>query len=283
VISMHKPNLTNKVAVVTGGTGVLGTYWCKALAECGAKVAILGTNLEKGQKLVKEIEETNGIALAVKVDVLNKESLLEAKKIINATFGPCDILINGAGGNHPKGTTTKEYFEIEDLDKNDLSTFFNLPLEGFAYVFNLNFLGTLLTIQVFAEDMIGKDDATIINISSMNAFKPLTKIPAYSAAKAAINNFTQWLAVHFAKVGIRVNAIAPGFFLTKQNESLLIDKEGNLTDRARKIISHTPIGRFGKPEELIGTLLYLVDKEASGFVTGVVIPVDGGFSSYSGV
>jgi len=280
---MHKPNLTNKVAVVTGGTGVLGTYWCKALAECGAKVAILGTNLEKGQKLVKEIEETNGIALAVKVDVLNKESLLEAKKIINATFGPCDILINGAGGNHPKGTTTKEYFEIEDLDKNDLSTFFNLPLEGFAYVFNLNFLGTLLTIQVFAEDMIGKDDATIINISSMNAFKPLTKIPAYSAAKAAINNFTQWLAVHFAKVGIRVNAIAPGFFLTKQNESLLIDKEGNLTDRARKIISHTPIGRFGKPEELIGTLLYLVDKEASGFVTGVVIPVDGGFSSYSGV
>jgi len=283
VISMHNPNLTNKVAVVTGGTGVLGTYWCKALAECGAKVAILGTNLEKGQKLVKEIEETNGIALAVKVDVLNKESLLEAKKIINATFGPCDILINGAGGNHPKGTTTKEYFEIEDLDKNDLSTFFNLPLEGFAYVFNLNFLGTLLTIQVFAEDMIGKDDATIINISSMNAFKPLTKIPAYSAAKAAINNFTQWLAVHFAKVGIRVNAIAPGFFLTKQNESLLIDKEGNLTDRARKIISHTPIGRFGKPEELIGTLLYLVDKEASGFVTGVVIPVDGGFSSYSGV
>lgn len=280
---MHKPNLTNKVAVVTGGTGVLGTYWCKALAECGAKVAILGTNLEKGEKLVKEIEETNGIALAVKVDVLNKESLLEAKKIINATFGPCDILINGAGGNHPKGTTTKEYFEIEDLDKNDLSTFFNLPLEGFAYVFNLNFLGTLLTIQVFAEDMIGKDDATIINISSMNAFKPLTKIPAYSAAKAAINNFTQWLAVHFAKVGIRVNAIAPGFFLTKQNESLLIDKEGNLTDRARKIISHTPIGRFGKPEELIGTLLYLVDKEASGFVTGVVIPVDGGFSSYSGV
>lgn len=280
---MHKPNLTNKVAVVTGGTGVLGTYWCKALAECGAKVAILGTNLEKGQKLVKEIEETNGIALAVKVDVLNKESLLEAKKIINATFGPCDILINGAGGNHPKGTTTKEYFEIEDLDKNDLSTFFNLPLEGFAYVFNLNFLGTLLTIQVFAEDMIGKDDATIINISSMNAFKPLTKIPAYSAAKAAINNFTQWLAVHFAKVGIRVNAIAPGFFLTKQNESLLIDKEGTLTDRARKIISHTPIGRFGKPEELIGTLLYLVDKEASGFVTGVVIPVDGGFSSYSGV
>lgn len=280
---MHKPNLTNKVAVVTGGTGVLGTYWCKALAECGAKVAILGTNLEKGQKLVKEVEETNGIALAVKVDVLNKESLLEAKKIINATFGPCDILINGAGGNHPKGTTTKEYFEIEDLDKNDLSTFFNLPLEGFAYVFNLNFLGTLLTIQVFAEDMIGKDDATIINISSMNAFKPLTKIPAYSAAKAAINNFTQWLAVHFAKVGIRVNAIAPGFFLTKQNESLLIDKEGNLTDRARKIISHTPIGRFGKPEELIGTLLYLVDKEASGFVTGVVIPVDGGFSSYSGV
>lgn len=280
---MHNPNLTNKVAVVTGGTGVLGTYWCKALAECGAKVAILGTNLEKGQKLVKEIEETNGIALAVKVDVLNKESLLEAKKIINATFGPCDILINGAGGNHPKGTTTKEYFEIEDLDKNDLSTFFNLPLEGFAYVFNLNFFGTLLTIQVFAEDMIGKDDATIINISSMNAFKPLTKIPAYSAAKAAINNFTQWLAVHFAKVGIRVNAIAPGFFLTKQNESLLIDKEGNLTDRARKIISHTPIGRFGKPEELIGTLLYLVDKEASGFVTGVVIPVDGGFSSYSGV
>ncbi|NLC95487.1 MAG: SDR family oxidoreductase [Bacilli bacterium] len=280
---MHNPNLTNKVAVVTGGTGVLGTYWCKALAECGAKVAILGTNLEKGQKLVKEIEETNGIALAVKVDVLNKESLLEAKKIINATFGPCDILINGAGGNHPKGTTTKEYFEIEDLDKNDLSTFFNLPLEGFAYVFNLNFLGTLLTIQVFAEDMIGKDDATIINISSMNAFKPLTKIPAYSAAKAAINNFTQWLAAHFAKVGIRVNAIAPGFFLTKQNESLLIDKEGNLTDRARKIISHTPIGRFGKPEELIGTLLYLVDKEASGFVTGVVIPVDGGFSSYSGV
>jgi len=280
---MNKPDLKNKVVVVSGGTGVLGSYWCKALAECGAKVAILGTNLDKAQKLVKEIEEIGGIALTVQTNVLDRQSLIEAKKFINETFGTCDILINGAGGNHPQGTTTKEYFELDDIKKDELLTFFNLPLEGFEHVFDLNLIGTLLATQVFAQDMLGKKDATIINISSMNAFKPLTKIPAYSAAKAAISNFTQWLAVHFAKVGIRVNAIAPGFFLTSQNENLLIDKEGNLTDRAHKIINHTPMGRFGKPEELVGTLLYLVDAEASGFVTGIVIPVDGGFSAYSGV
>jgi len=277
-------NLENKVAVVTGGGGVLCGVFAEILAECGAKIAVLDLNKENADKVADKINSSGGTAIGVKANVLEKKSLEEAKWIINERFGPCDILINGAGGNHPKGTTTKEYLFKEDLDcKEDLITFFDLDPRGIEFVFNLNFIGTLLPSQVFAKDMIEKEEATIINISSMNAFTPLTKIPAYSGAKAAVSNFTKWLAVHMSKVGIRVNAIAPGFFVTNQNHSLLFNADGSYTERAEKIISNTPMERFGKPEELIGTLLWLVDKNASGFVNGTVIPVDGGFSAYSGV
>ena len=217
--------------------------------------------------------------------MLDLKSLLEAETIIKKEFGVCNILINGAGGNHPKGTTSKEFLTIDDLknEEKDLITFFDLDQKGIEFVFDLNFIGTLLPTQVFAKHMINQKGSIIINISSMNAFKPLTRIPAYSGAKAAVSNFTQWLAVHFSKVGIRVNAIAPGFFLTEQNRILLTNKNGSFTKRAERILDHTPMGRFGKPNELIGTLLWLVDQEASSFVNGVIIPVDGGFSAYSGV
>ena len=215
--------------------------------------------------------------------MLEKESLEAAKKTINEKFGTVDILLNGAGGNNPKGTTTKDYFEIGDENAEGIKTFFDLDPAGVDFVFKLNFLGTLLPTQVFAHDLIGKKDASIINISSMNSFTPLTRIPAYSGAKAAVSNFTQWLAVHFSKTGIRVNAIAPGFFLTQQNKGLLLDENGNYTERSKKIISQTPMERFGEPEELVGTLMWLLCRDASSFVNGVVIPVDGGFSAYSGV
>lgn len=277
-------DLSNKVAIVTGGGGVLGGSFAKALAECGAKVAILDLSVERAQEVAEKINAQGGVALGVEANVLKKESLEEAHKLILDKFGPCDILINGAGGNHPKGTTTKEYLFDGDLDaKEDLITFFDLDPQGVEFVFNLNFIGTLLPSQVFAKDMVSKDGTTIINISSMNAFTPLTKIPAYSGAKAAVSNFTQWLAVHMAKVGIRVNGIAPGFFATNQNHALLFNDDGTYTERANKIINNTPMERFGKPEELLGTLLWLVDDKASGFVNGTVIPVDGGFSAYSGV
>jgi NAD(P)-dependent dehydrogenase (short-subunit alcohol dehydrogenase family) len=214
---------------------------------------------------------------------LEKESLEAAKKAVNAAFGKIDILLNGAGGNHPKGATSGEYFDAADFEKQGASTFFDLDPSGVEFVFNLNFLGTLLPTQVFARDLVEKDDAVILNISSMNAFRPLTKIPAYSAAKAAVSNFTQWLAVHFSRTNIRVNAIAPGFFVTDQNRALLLDENGAYTPRSEKILRQTPAGRFGEAEELIGTLLFLAHTKASGFVNGVVIPVDGGFSAYSGV
>jgi NAD(P)-dependent dehydrogenase (short-subunit alcohol dehydrogenase family) len=217
-------------------------------------------------------------------NVLERPSLDAAAAAVLAAFGPCDLLLNGAGGNHPKGTTTKEWLDAADLDQPELTTFFDLDPKGIEFVFNLNFLGTLIPSQVFARQMIGRSGCSIINVSSMNAFCPLTKIPAYSGAKAAVSNFTQWLAVHFSKVGIRVNALAPGFFLTNQNHKLLIDeKTGEFTARAKKIIEHTPMGRFGEAEELIGTLLWLVSNDASGFVNGVVVPIDGGFAAYSGV
>ncbi|MBR3934400.1 MAG: SDR family oxidoreductase [Clostridia bacterium] len=276
-------NLKNKVAVVTGGGGVLCSSFAKVIAKCGAKVAILDLNEEAAKKVALEITNDGGCAIGVSANVLNKESLEKAKKIVNTELGSVDILLNGAGGNNPKGTTSKEYYEIGDETKEDITSFFDLDPDGVSFVFNLNFLGTLLPTQVFAPDLIGKKDATIINISSMNAFCPLTKIPAYSGAKAAISNFTQWLAVHFSKVGIRVNAIAPGFFLTNQNRALLIDENGDFTPRSQKILSQTPMGRFGETEELNGTLLWLLSHEASSFVNGVVIPVDGGFSAYSGV
>jgi NAD(P)-dependent dehydrogenase (short-subunit alcohol dehydrogenase family) len=280
-----KIDLTNKVAVITGGGGILCGAFAKALAACGAKVAVLDLRKPNADKVADEIVQNGGIAIGVECNVLEKESVENARKAVTEGLGTCDILINGAGGNHPKGTTTKEYLFKEDLlnKEEGVITFFDLDQKGIEFVFNLNFIGTLIPTQVFAKDMIDKKDAVVINISSMNAFTPLTKIPAYSGAKAAVSNFTQWLAVHLSKVGIRVNAIAPGFFLTDQNRSLLINPDGTYTDRSKKILSQTPMERFGDPEDLIGTLLWLVDAKASGFVNGTVIPVDGGFSAYSGV
>ncbi|MBS5937931.1 SDR family oxidoreductase [Clostridium sp.] len=276
-------DLKDKVVVITGAGGILCSMFAKAIAECGAKVALLDRNLEGAQNYANEIIKEGHIAKAYEVDVLNKESLEAAREQIVTDLGTCDILINGAGGNNPRATTTNEYYFEGDIDKNDITTFFDLDPKGVEFVFNLNFLGTLIPTQVFAKDLLNKEDASIINISSMNAFTPLTKIPAYSGAKAAISNFTEWLAVHFAKSGIRVNAIAPGFFVTQQNKALLFNSDGTPTPRTGKILAATPMGRFGESEELIGTLLYLLSKPASSFVTGVVIPVDGGFNAYSGV
>ncbi len=278
-------DLNGKVAVVTGGAGVLCSTFAEALAKTGAKIAILDINLEGAEKVATKINDDGGTALAVQTNILKKESLQDARKEINETLGSCDILINGAGGNHPSGTTTKDYLEPEDLKNKaeDIKTFFDLDAEGIQFVFNLNFLGALLTSQVFAQDMAGKKESTIINVSSMNAFTPLTRIPAYSGAKAAVSNFTQWLAVHLSKVEVRVNALAPGFFETEQNRALLRNEDGNYSDRAKKILSQTPMDRFGEPEEILGTLFWLVSNKASGFVNGTVIPIDGGFSAYSGV
>lgn len=275
--------LSNKVAVITGGGGVLCSTMAMALSEQGVKIAVLDLRVESAEKVADQINQKGGKAIGVAANVLDINSLKEAhEKIVNA-LGPCDILINGAGGNHPKGTTSNSFLEEQDLKAGDeLKTFFDLDPEGIKFVFELNFIGSLLPTQVFAKDMIGKEGTTIINISSMNAFRPLTKIPAYSGAKAAISNFTQWLAVHFSKVGIRVNALAPGFFLTDQNRTLLTTSDGSLTPRGNTIISHTPMGRFGTPNDLTGTLLWLCG-DGSKFVTGVVIPIDGGFSAFSGV
>lgn len=283
-----KINLSGKTAVITGGGGVLCSEFARALAACGANVAVCDLRPEAAQAVADKIKSDGGSVIAVKTNVLDKVSLLEAKSIIDKTFGGCDILLNGAGGNNPKGTTTKEYLFPEDLDEDnesvkDIVTFFDLDPEGIKFVFELNFIGTLLPTQVFAAGMAKREKPVIINISSMNSFRPLTKIPAYSGAKAAVSNLTMWLAVHFAPVGIRVNAIAPGFFVTDQNRALLMNTDGSLTQRSEKILAHTPLKRFGNPADLIGTLLWLCDAEASGFVDGVVIPVDGGFSAYSGV
>ena len=274
-------DLTGKVAVVTGAGGVLCSMFAEALANCGASVALLDLNYESAKAVENTILNSGFLAKAYTCNVLDKASIEGVREEVLKDFGTCDILINGAGGNNPRATTDCEYFTNENTE--GLKTFFDLDKDGVEFVFNLNFLGTLLPTQVFAKDMTQKDDASIINISSMNAYTPLTKIPAYSGAKSAISNFTQWLAVHFSKTNIRCNAIAPGFFSTKQNAKLLFNDDGTPTARTGKILNATPMGRFGKAEELIGTLLYLVCKEASGFVTGTVIPVDGGFSAYSGV
>ena len=274
-------DLTGKVAVITGAGGVLCSMFAEAIAKTGAKVALLDLNEDAATEYADAINKNGGVAKAYKCNVLEKASIEEAHEKILADFGKCDILINGAGGNNPRATTDNEYLKKEDM--NNIKTFFDLEQSGVEFVFNLNFIGTLLPTQVFGVDMLDKDDASIINISSMNAFTPLTKIPAYSGAKAAISNFTQWLAVHFSKTNIRCNAIAPGFFVTKQNEKLLFNDDGTPTPRTDKILNSTPMGRFGKAEELIGTLLFLVSKDASSFVNGVVITVDGGFSAYSGV
>ena len=282
---MTHENLKNKVIVITGGGGVLCSAFAKDLAAQGAKVAVLDLREEAAQVVVDEINAAGGTALAVGCNVLEAESLESAKEKVNAALGTCDILINGAGGNSPLGTTTKETLELTDIAEKaeGVKTFFDLDAKGIEFVFNLNFLGTLLTTQCFAKDMVGKEGASILNVSSMNAFRPLTKIPAYSSAKAAVSNFTQWLSVYLAPSGVRCNAIAPGFFVSNQNYDLLYNEDGTLKPRGNKIITHTPMKRFGEQEDLYGTLLWLSSKEASGFVTGIVVPVDGGFSAYSGV
>ena len=275
-------NLTGKVAVVTGAGGVLCSAFAKTLARAGAKVALLDLNEEAAQQFADEIVAEGGEAKAYKCNVLDKDVCYAVADQVQKDLGSCDILINGAGGNNPRATTDKEYFEVGDIDA-DTKSFFDLDASGVEFVFNLNFLGTLIPTQAFARQMVGKEGCNIINISSMNAFTPLTKIPAYSGAKAAISNFTQWLAVHFSKVGIRCNAIAPGFFSTKQNAKLLWNEDGTPTARTGKILAATPMGRFGESEELDGGLLFLLNNEAASFITGVVLPIDGGFSAYSGV
>lgn len=274
--------MKNKVVVITGAGGVLCSTIAKEYAVQGAKVAVLDLNLDSAQAVVNEITAKGGIAKAYAVNCLEKESMEKARLLINDDLGKCDILINGAGGNNPKGTTDHEYFDAKDIEDDSVKSFFDLDKDAVDFVFKLNFLATFLTTQVFAKDMTDKG-GNIINISSMNAFKPLTKIPAYSGAKASVSNFTQWLAVHFANANIRVNAIAPGFFVTNQNQKLLFNDDGTPTARTQKILAGTPMRRFGKPEELLGAIMWLTDDEKAGFVTGIVVPIDGGFSAYSGV
>lgn len=281
-VNVLNTDLTGKVAVVTGAGGVLCSNFAAVLARAGATVALLDLNEQAAQEFADKINAEGGKAKAYKCNVLDKEICESVALQVESELGSCDILINGAGGNNPRATTDKEYFEIGDID-GDTKSFFDLDSSGVEFVFNLNFLGTLIPTQAFAKQMVGREGCNIINISSMNAFTPLTKIPAYSGAKAAISNFTQWLAVHFSKVGIRVNAIAPGFFSTKQNARLLWNEDGTPTPRTGKILAATPMGRFGESEELEGSLLFLVNNKAASFITGVVIPVDGGFSAYSGV
>jgi NAD(P)-dependent dehydrogenase (short-subunit alcohol dehydrogenase family) len=269
-------DLSDKIIAITGGGGVLMSEFGRALAECDAKVALLDIN----EKAVKEQAEKIGKkVIPVVCNCLDKNSIINAKKEIEQKFGKVNFLINGAGGNNPKATTDNEYMYPESENIKD---FFRLEESGIKFVFDLNIMTAFLVTQVFAEDMV-KTGGNIINISSMNAYKPLTKIPAYSAAKAGVSNFTQWLAVHFAPCNIRVNAIAPGFFVTNQNRDLLFNEKGEPTARTQKILSHTPMKRFGESEELLGALLFLASDKASGFVTGQIIAVDGGFSAYSGV
>ena len=275
-------DLGGKVAVVTGAGGVLCSYFAKVLARAGAKVALLDLNEEAAKAYAEEIRAEGGTAKAYACNVLDKAVCCAVAKAVETDLGKCDILVNGAGGNNPRATTDKEYYEPGDIDA-DTKSFFDLDADGVGFVFNLNFLGTLIPTQAFAPQMLGRSGCSILNISSMNAYTPLTKIPAYSGAKAAVSNFTQWLAVHFSKVGIRVNAIAPGFFSTKQNAKLLWNEDGTPTARTGKILAATPMGRFGETEELAGGLLFLLNEAAAGFITGVVLPIDGGFSAYSGV
>ncbi len=278
-------DLKGKVAAVTGGGGILCSRMAEALAACGARVAVLDLRAEAAERTAAAIRKTGGEAAGLRCDVLAPESLRQCRERIEKTFGTVDILLNGAGGNHPKGTTTADQLQPEDLGRDEpgFVSFFDLDPAGVQFVFNLNFLGTLLPTQVFTRPMAARRGGVVINISSMNSFRPLTRIPAYSAAKAAVSNFTQWLAVHLAPVNVRVNAIAPGFFLTDQNRSLMTQPDGTLSPRGKRIMAHTPMGRFGEPDDLLGVLLWLVSDRAAGFVTGTVIPVDGGFSAFSGV
>jgi NAD(P)-dependent dehydrogenase (short-subunit alcohol dehydrogenase family) len=276
-------DLKGKVAVITGGAGVLGTSMVRAMASVGMRIAIADINKEVADKVAAEISEESGSeVIGVEANVLDKDSLEKAKAEINEKLGSIDVLVNGAGGNSPQATTKVEQMEEKDID-NLADTFYGLQMEGFDKVYSLNFKGTLLPTMVFTLDMLAKRKGVVLNISSMNSYKPLTKIPAYSAAKASVNNFTEWLAVHLAKVGIRVNAIAPGFFITHQNRFLVMDeKTGGFSARGQKIINSTPMGKFGEPDDLAGATLFLMS-EVSAFITGIVVPVDGGYSAYGGV
>jgi len=276
-------DLSGKVCVITGGAGVIGTAMVKAMASVGVKIAIADINKATADKVAAEIaEEFNAMVIGVEANVLDKESLIKAKQIINEQLGDIDLLVNGAGGNHPSATT-----KVEQMDENSLDhledTFYGLEMDGFDKVFALNFKGTLLPTMVFTTDLLKNNKGVVLNVSSMNSYKPLTKIPAYSAAKASINNFTEWLAVHLAKTGIRVNAVAPGFFITDQNRFLVLDQTtGNFSARGQKIINNTPMGKFGEPEDLQGATLFLLS-DISSFITGIVVPVDGGYSAFGGV
>ena len=273
----YKIDLSGKVAVITGAGGVLMSEFARALAECGAKVALLDINAEAAQAVADGIGEN---ALAVPTNCLDKASIEAAYETITKKCGKVNFLINGAGGNNPRATTSNEYHHEATADGK---SFFDLEPDGVDFVFKLNFQGTLLPVQVFAKDMAEKKTGCILNISSMNAYTPLTKIPAYSAAKAAISNFTQWLATHFAGTGIRCNAIAPGFLVSAQNKALLFNEDGTPTARSEKILNGTPTKRFVDAEELLGATLFLCDERSASAITGVVLPVDAGFSAYSGV
>lgn len=276
-------DLNGKVCVITGGAGVIGSAMVKAMASVGVKIAIADINKDIAEKVAAEIsKEFNSEVIGVEANVLDKESLIKAKQEINEKLGDIDLLINGAGGNHPTATTKVEQMDETSLDHLE-DTFYGLEMDGFDKVFALNFKGTLLPSMVFTTDMLKNKKGVILNVSSMNSYKPLTKIPAYSAAKASVNNFTEWLAVHLAKVGIRVNAVAPGFFITDQNRFLVLDQTtGNFSPRGQKIVNNTPMGKFGEPEDLQGATLFLLS-DVSSFVTGIVIPVDGGYSAFGGV
>lgn len=272
-----------KNIVITGAGGVLCSSFAEFLAKSGNNVALLDLNEEAAKAVADRIVADGGNAKAYKCNVLSRENIGEVHNQILKDFGKCDILINGAGGNNPKCTTLHEEYEKGDEKEKDFLTFFNIDESGFDFVFDLNIKGVLLPSQIFMADMVGREGCCVLNISSMNAYRPLTKIPAYSAAKSAVGNFTQWLAVHFAKENIRVNAIAPGFFVTNQNRAMLFNEDGTPTPRTDKILRSTPMGRFGEAEELLGTVEWLLDEKKSGFVTGVTVPIDGGFSAYSGV
>jgi NAD(P)-dependent dehydrogenase (short-subunit alcohol dehydrogenase family) len=276
-------DLTGKVAAVSGGGGILCSEMAKALAACGAKVAVMDRDLAAAQNVVDGIVSDGGEALAVACDVTDKAILTQARDTIESTLGPVHLLINGAGGNHPKGTAAKEMVSDSELRDSIEGSFFEMDSEGLDFVFRLNYQGTVLTTQVFAETMAKRGTGSVINVSSMTAYHPLTKVMAYSNAKAAVNSFTEWLAIHLAPAGIRVNAIAPGFFLTQQNYALLMGDNDTPTPRCQKILDNTPMNRLGKPEELLGATLYLASDDASGFVTGTVMAIDGGFNAYSGV
>lgn len=274
--------MQNKVCVITGAGGVLCAAFAKEMAKNGYSVALLDINKDAAERVADDIIVCGGLAKAYYADVLDKECVEGVRKRINAELGNCTVLINGAGGNSPMATTTHEYFEPGDEKRDDILTFFNLDKSGFDFVFDLNIKGVLIPTQIFTRDMLDFGGCSVINISSMHAYRPLTKIPAYSAAKAAVSNLTQWLAVYFAKSGIRVNAISPGFISAAQNKALLWNEDGSPTATG-KILSSIPMDRFGEPEELLGALKFLTDPDMSSYVTGVVIPIDGGFSAFSGV